>query len=264
MDTVVYLAGTSCFRHQDEKYRDPSFYSGYVSSIGSGLCSDGAGGISSMVSLYDVNQRYGISTSSCAALCEKAVGLDYLGISILRDALADPFDAPYTGGGDYQCQCHVILDGPTDPRIAQAQTATYSSGQGFALANPNNLATSISTSLGDSGNYCYVYNPVATSFVGEGRCTDSVSNPYDYFESNNPSGSVIASCSKECQSLEAALGPSDPRIVRGFEFEGRICRCLVDSGYGVRKKECRRNGSCSICQWMLTFQSILSCFSPAL
>lgn len=125
--------GVSCY----EMTRPSSYPGGYLSYLGSGYCTDGSTATpTDTLSLYDANQIGGSDASSCAQLCTSVVGASsLLGITLYRNVDENPLNIPYTGGGNFQCQCHVNLPGgPTDPILTSAQSYPYKSGQGFAFA----------------------------------------------------------------------------------------------------------------------------------
>jgi hypothetical protein len=246
--SIAPASGVSCFQHQSEMYRSTLSYSGSLSTVGSGYCTDNAGAEPGAVSLFDVNQRTGSDPYSCLSLCESVFGTSMIGFTIIREpavqapAPGGAFQVPYSGLGNYQCRCHMVLNGMTDPRIAAGQAYNYPSGQGYAnevTLNPvggaNGGATAVSaSSYSDSSKTCYTYGPPGLSWQGEGRCTDGDSgNQYDYYIAANTNAGNFDDCPDRCDGLALQLdGLQDS--VRGFESNGPNCHCLVDSGFGDR------------------------------
>lgn len=232
--------GIRCYRYTRLSYSGyisgPPTTNGTLSAMGSidASCADTAGSQIDFIAIYDGNQLLNDNPQSCLSLCETLLGTGFLGITVIRNAFETVAGAAYTGTGNFQCQCHVPLNGPSDPRIANAQAYPYPSGQGFASASTSQPGTVVARAGAtvSVGALCYGYAPPNLQLVGEGWCNDNEGNQYDFYQPAN-GGGFVTDCPDQCEGLADLLW-TFPEAVRGFEYDGPNCRCLVDSGFGDR------------------------------
>lgn len=263
IDVQCHRYSTGSYSQQYSSYS----YVGYVSQIGDSNsdCTDSSGQPIDFIALYDNKQLLGYNSASCMELCQNVVGMGLLGITIVRNPDATIPTAPYTGGGDYQCQCHALLTGPSDPKILTAQNYPYPAGQGFASAasaQPGKVVAGTFQPGTSTSALCYRVTPPSMTFTGEGSCSDTDGNQYEFYTLKNPSGAPVTDCASQCDALAQSFYAFDyPEAVRGFEYDGN-CKCIVDSGYGVRQLSSDKLGI--PCKHILFYSRSSLCFFLAL
>jgi hypothetical protein len=159
--SITAEPGVSCF-----KFIPSASLLGELSELGNGYCAQGSQR-TDYVSLFDINQIEAVDASSCAQLCESVFGNGLEGITIYRNPTEANVAAPYTGGGNFQCQCHVDLVEPTDPKIAMAQSFEYKSGQGFASFDASLSGTDVTTVVYAENHRCFKYYPSRRMLIQE-------------------------------------------------------------------------------------------------